>query len=194
MRAGRARLNCTARALDTKPARRRGLGTHGDDGQLGRATKSNRQESSSDAPAAVHSRSPLDIPAFQKASRPAGRPEDWRHRQTELAPCVCHAITWGRWPATLSKNAGAWKAGIIWASCGLMLSAASRFDGPSKQVVQTSVGWGAFHRPRLKALANNRSGDQWKRAHTKHPANNEHALSVDGRDKGRHFRFIQKFL
>jgi hypothetical protein len=51
----------------------------------GRAKKSNRQQSSSDAATHVHPRTALGIPTFQKTSRPAGQPEDRYQRQTDLS-------------------------------------------------------------------------------------------------------------
>jgi len=66
-------------------ARQRALGPYRDDGQLGRATKSNRKESSPDAATNVHPRTALGIPTFQKTSRPAGQPEDRYQRQADLS-------------------------------------------------------------------------------------------------------------
>ena len=63
----------------------RALGPYRDDGQLGRATKSNRKESSPDAATNIHLRTVLGVPTFQETSRPAGQPEDRYQRQTDLS-------------------------------------------------------------------------------------------------------------
>jgi len=69
----------------TPPPRQTALGPYCDDGQLGKASKSNRQESSSDAATNVHPRTALGIPTFQKTSRPARQPEDRNPWQTDLS-------------------------------------------------------------------------------------------------------------